>query len=137
MRYTLEVTAANPTALYKMLTTDIDPRFSEVFMTGADILRQEGHKQGLAEGMAKGLEQGIAKGIAKGLKKGMTKGLEQGLEQGLADMRALVANLLRLKLGPLPASALARLDTAEMPTLNLYSERVLTAHSLDDVFRER
>ena len=50
MQYTLEVTGVEPAALERTLTIDIDPRFSEAIMTGADILRQEGREQGRAVG---------------------------------------------------------------------------------------
>lgn len=83
------------------------PEMSEVIMTGAEKLRQQGREQGREQGLAQGRETG---------------------------RRELLRKLLALKFGPLPAAAEARIDGADIPELDRFSERVLTASSLDGVF---
>jgi hypothetical protein len=66
---------------------------------------------------------------------------EQGRTAGLAEGRAagVAATLIRqlnLKFGPLSASALARVQAASSEDLERWTDRVLTAASLDDVIEE-
>ena len=106
IHYTLEVTGVEPEALGQTLTADIDPQFSEVIMTGAEKLRQQGREQGLAQGLA------------------------QGRAEALARLRGIVGKLLQLRFGSLSSAAQARLEHADMTDLEQISERVLTADSL-------
>lgn len=62
---------------------------------------------------------------------GRQEGLERGLEEG---QRHTLARLLELKFGPVPDWAQARLATAPRGELARWTERVLTAESLRDVF---
>lgn len=59
------------------------------------------------------------------------RGEARGERQG--ELR-LVRKLLTLRFGPLTDAANARLEAADVPTLETWGERVLTAASLDEVF---
>jgi flagellar biosynthesis/type III secretory pathway protein FliH len=62
------------------------------------------------------------------------EGLEQGIEQGLQQGEAAVLlRLLERKFGTLPSEARQRIREADAETLLAWSERVLTACSLDEV----
>jgi predicted transposase YdaD len=63
----------------------------------------------------------------------LEKGMQRGRQEGY---RTLVRRQIALKFGPLDASAVARLDSADEAALERYSERVLTATSIDDVLGE-
>jgi predicted transposase YdaD len=79
-------------------------------MTAADRLRAEGR----AEGEAKGKAEGEAKGKAEG-------------------KAELLLKLLTLRFGELPQAARARLAAADEQALMRFTERVLSASSLDEV----
>jgi hypothetical protein len=66
----------------------------------------------------------------EGLEQGLQKGMEQGLRQGEA---AVLLRLLERKFGTLPSEAQQRIREADAETLLAWSERVLTADSLDEV----
>lgn len=113
MRYILEVTGVEPAALGHFLTTDINPHVHEVLMTAAERLRQEGRAEGLETGRAEGLETGRA-----------------------AGQRGVLIKQLGLRFGPLSRAALERLEAADSAQLDAWSERVLSAGSLAEVFAE-
>jgi hypothetical protein len=71
----------------------------------------------------------IAEGIEEGIEKGIEKGIERGMEQG---QRQLLQRLLTRKFAPLPAWASDRLNAATAAELELWSERLLTAASLEE-----
>ncbi|MGB8145147.1 MAG: hypothetical protein WCF05_08260 [Chromatiaceae bacterium] len=68
--------------------------------------------------------------IEEGRQEGRQEGIEQGLQRG--EARVLTA-LLRLRFGELPTAAQHRIEQADADTLLRWSERVLTAPSLDEV----
>ena len=47
--------------------------------------------------------------------------------------RRVFLKLLRLRFGELPAAVVARIEAAEVPELDLWTERVVTASRLDEV----
>ena len=62
--------------------------------------------------------------------------IQQGLEKGIGQGEARVLlRLLTLKFGPLPEPVRARIESADADTLLRWSERVLSADQLDEVFR--
>jgi hypothetical protein len=65
--------------------------------------------------------------------KGREEGREEGVQRG--EARILTA-LLRLRFGELPAAVQVRVDTADADTLLRWSERVLTAATLDEIFAD-
>lgn len=68
---------------------------------------------------------------------GMKKGLEQGLEQGLLHGKtAVLKRLLVRRFGELPEREALRLEAATSEELDLWSDRVLDAERLEDVFAE-
>ncbi|NEX21741.1 DUF4351 domain-containing protein [Thiorhodococcus mannitoliphagus] len=60
------------------------------------------------------------------------EGMRQGMQQGEARV---LARQLRLKFGELPDAAQIRIAQADESTLLEWSERVLTATSLDEALR--
>jgi flagellar biosynthesis/type III secretory pathway protein FliH len=76
------------------------------------------------------MAQGLEKGLEKGMEKGMEKGLQRGREQGRLD--TLTRQLTR-RFGPLPDAALARLQSATPDQLDLWTDRVLDAPTLEAV----
>jgi hypothetical protein len=68
--------------------------------------------------------------IEHGLREGMERGMERGMEKGQA--RTLARQLAR-RFGPLPAETLARLDQATPAQLDLWTDRVLDAPTLQAV----
>ena len=77
-------------------------------------------------------ERFIAQGLEQGLEQGIEKGVERGIRQGEAQV---LLRLLTLRFGVLPQSAHAQVQSADADTLLRWSERVLTATTLDEVFR--
>ncbi|MDZ7659452.1 hypothetical protein [Fodinibius sp.] len=73
-------------------------------------------------------------GLQQGLQEGMQQGLDQGKQQGEA---AVLLRLLERKFG---AAALAphraRVERADADTLLVWSERILTASSIEEVLGE-
>jgi hypothetical protein len=78
------------------------------------------------------LEKGRQEGLEQGLEQGRAKGREEGIEQG--EARVLLRQLT-LKFGPLPEAVRARVESADAETLLRWSERVLTAGTLDEALR--
>ncbi len=73
--------------------------------------------------------------IRKGIEQGRTEGRTEGRIEGRAEGERLVlSRQLTIKFGPLPESALARLRRASETELSSWVDRVLTAHTLDEVF---
>jgi flagellar biosynthesis/type III secretory pathway protein FliH len=95
---------------------------------------------GIKKGMKQGLEQGLEKGIEKGIQKGRTLGRKEGLEQGLAQGRregavVLLERLLEQRFGSLPQTVHKRLAKASLEQLEAWSDALVTAQSLRQVFR--
>lgn len=66
---------------------------------------------------------------------GLEKGLEQGLEQGLVQGQLkILKRLLTRRFGDLPGRSLTLLEKAGPEDLERWSDRVLDAQSLDEVF---
>jgi predicted transposase YdaD len=74
------------------------------------------------------LSQGRAEGHAEGEAKGRAEGRAEGAGRVLLKQ-------LTLKFGPLQDSVVARLQTASLEELELWTERILSASTLEDVFR--
>jgi flagellar biosynthesis/type III secretory pathway protein FliH len=62
---------------------------------------------------------------------GMEKGLERGIRQG--ETQVLLRQLAS-RFGNLPDSVQARVESADADLLMRWSERILTASTLDEVF---
>jgi hypothetical protein len=71
----------------------------------------------------------------EGFKVGLDKGIKQGRTQGLREGQAhILLKLLALKFGALDDDARERVARANLATLSRWTERVLTASTLDRVF---
>jgi predicted transposase/invertase (TIGR01784 family) len=66
----------------------------------------------------------------EGFQKGLAKGLAEGRAEGL---RMTLRKLIRLKLGELGSAQASRIDQADVATLERWTERVLTAASVDEI----
>ena len=73
--------------------------------------------------------------MEKGIERGRREGMADGRREGIADSRReTLLRLLRRRFGALPESTLARVNAADIPVLDAWTDRVLTAHSLDEVW---
>jgi hypothetical protein len=68
---------------------------------------------------------------AEGWSQGMQVGMEKGMQRGEV---AILVRLLERKFGPVSEPLRRRLETADEKALLLWSDRILTATSLDDIF---
>src|SRR5688572_2072657 len=96
-------------------------------------------EQDLADGLAAALPESqgtiMATLAEQCMKQGLERALDQGRQEGLDQgRRQTLARQLELKFGPLPDSVQARLATASSDEFTRWTERVLTAESLNDVF---
>ncbi|MDX8377905.1 MAG: DUF4351 domain-containing protein, partial [Mariprofundales bacterium] len=67
--------------------------------------------------------------------KGMQKGVEQGMQTGRTS---LFLRMLRLKFGTaVNSSIIQNVEQADAAELEIWSERILSANSLEDVFIEQ
>jgi flagellar biosynthesis/type III secretory pathway protein FliH len=73
------------------------------------------------------------KGREEGRQEGHEEGHEEGLQRG--EARILTAQL-RLRFGDLPADIHQRIEAADADTLLRWSERVLTAATLDEILAD-
>lgn len=90
----------------------IGPAAENVYMTAAEKLAEQGREEGRKEGRE--------------------EGREAGRKEGQAD---LLVRQLTLRFGQLPQDVAVRIHAASDAELALWAERVLTAPSLDEVFR--
>ncbi len=66
------------------------------------------------------------------MEKGREEGVKKGIRQGEAQM---LLRQLSLRFGNLPEGAREQVESADADTLLRWSERILTASTLDAVFR--
>jgi len=70
-----------------------------------------------------------------GLRRGLDQGREEGRKEGRKEGEATVLlRLIELKFGPPDAAMRKRVESADAETLLRWSERILTAASLDELF---
>jgi predicted transposase/invertase (TIGR01784 family) len=65
------------------------------------------------------------------IEKGMQRGLERGRQEG---ERSVLTRLLERRFGPLPQDLRERLERASLHELDRWTDQVLSAHTLADVF---
>jgi hypothetical protein len=93
------------------------------------------HYEYQSEFARKYVEEGRKDGLEEGRKDGLEEGRKEGLKEGLKEGRQeVLGKLLSLKFGELPDWAALRLRAADDTDLARWTERVLTAPTLDDVF---
>ena len=74
--------------------------------------------------------------LDQGEQRGVQKGLQQGLQQGLRQGQlGLLADLLAERFGALDEAVQARLEQADEETLKRWGRNLLSARSMDEVFR--
>jgi len=76
-------------------------------------------------------EKGIKKGIQKGIQKGRQEGIQKGRQEGLSGM---LIRQFRLKFGELDVEVLDRIQSADTEQLMIWSERILKAKTVEDIF---
>ena len=82
----------------------------------------------IEQGRVQGWEQGRIQGQELGRAQGWEQGIEQGKQQGEATV--LLRQIL-LKFGPPSPAVYRRVSAADTETLLRWSERILTAESVD------
>jgi predicted transposase/invertase (TIGR01784 family) len=82
---------------------------------------------GLERGLQDGLQQGFQQGIQQGLKNGLSQGMQQGI------MTILIRNLEQ-RFGMLPQELQDRITQADIATLLRWSDMLLAAKYLEDIF---
>ena len=109
-------------------------------MKGFDYLRRE-ERQRYGElyvtedaQMMRWSEPLLAQGEQRGVQKGLQQGLQQGLRQG---QLGLLAELLAERFGALDEAVQARLEQADEETLRRWGRNLLSAQSMDEVFRTK
>jgi predicted transposase/invertase (TIGR01784 family) len=83
--------------------------------------------------IGKDVEEAIVNAVDTLLAEGRNNGLEQGRSEG---QRQMLVRQLGKRFGTLPNDAVARVSAATLETLELWSDRVLTASTLSEVLGE-
>ena len=103
------------------------------------MLEQNHHdwsRSWVQRGIEKGRKLGVELGRKEGRKKGLLEGRKEGRKEGrLDERRRLVGRQLTKKFGPLDEQTQKRLQQAGGRQLLSWSERLLTADNLEDVFK--
>ncbi len=76
-------------------------------------------------------EEGLQKGLQKGLQMGRLEGRQEGRQEGFSQM---LYRQLTKKIGPISTEIENNLNNADQEQPLLWSERILTASSLGDIF---
>ncbi|MFV8824131.1 DUF4351 domain-containing protein [Thauera sp. WH-2] len=94
---------------------------------------QQGIEQGMQQGIQQGMQQGIQQGIEQGIEKGIARGIEKGIQRGLAQS---LQRQLNRRFGPLSAEVTRQLENATPEQLETWTDRVLDARTIEEVFAE-
>ncbi len=100
--------------------------------TIGDDLMQTFIDRYIEEGERRGIQKGMQEGIQKGMQEGEQKGKLEGIQLGEAKV---LLRQIELKFGTVSEQDRQRIESADAETLLIWSERVLTAESLTEVFR--
>ena len=121
----------------KIVSTFVEEWMREGEVRGEARGRAQGQAEGRAQGQAEGRAQGQAEGRAQGQAEERAQGQAEGRAQGQAEGRAeICSRLLARKFGPLPQDVQQRIYGATPEQLLTWSERILDALTLEDVFDE-
>lgn len=86
-------------------------------------------------GRERGFKEGLEVGTEQGLRQGTEQGLQRGIEQGISRGETLLLErLLSRRFSALPSWVQERLRGASREELESWSDRVLDAGSLEEVF---
>ncbi|WP_437754936.1 Rpn family recombination-promoting nuclease/putative transposase [Sorangium sp. So ce1389] len=116
----------DPEKVLKALLAAAGPEAKEEIVTIADYLREEGRREGRLAGEREGRLAGEREGRLAGEREGRLEG-----------QRSTLLKQLRLRFGELPEPIEARVRAADAAQIEGWTERVLTAPTLDDVLTER
>jgi len=84
----------------------------------------------------KQLQQGLAKGREEGLSEGLARGREEGREEERPEQtRRILVALLGTRFGPVPPNVQRKVNKAKLDELEAWTCRMVTAASVEDVFR--
>jgi predicted transposase/invertase (TIGR01784 family) len=126
LRYILLVSDhVTPRELRGLLTRHVDQRAGEVAMSVGERLIAKGHAKGLQEGLDQGLDQGLEQGLEQGRKEGV-----------LTGQREVLLRQLRHRFGDLHETHRRRVQEADQPTLATWTERILSASSIDELLED-
>ena len=90
----------------------------------------------LSEKLDDWTEQWKKEGVEAGRKEGLKLGLEQGLEQGRKqEAAAMLTRFLTKRFGPLDESTQEQVGSASVEQIEAWSDRVLDASTLAEVFK--
>jgi hypothetical protein len=112
---------------YIVVVTE-DARSVQRFLEHHELIKSEAVMRSIAQ---QWIDEGIEQGIERGIEQGIERGIEQGIPRGV---RVTLRKLLLLKFPTASEAWLARLEDADLPTLEKWSERVLSSTSIEDVF---
>lgn len=108
--------------------------YQDVFREGEMEGKKEGREEGHMEGRIEGLKEGQKEGRKEGLKEGHQEGQKEGRQQG---ERLVLRRMLVKRFGALPEWAEQRLIDADIAQLEQWTDRILDATTLDEVFLKR
>src|SRR5690606_35067047 len=90
----------------------------------------------LAERVQQWYREHEERGLAKGMEKGMEKGRQEGLVEGRsAEARLILSRLLARRFGEMATKRLEHIKSADIDTLEKWTDRVLDATTPEDIFR--
>jgi prophage antirepressor-like protein len=115
------------------LTKVILPRLGRPPREASDIPVLEEGTAMLLDSIDRWTRETREEGRREGHQEGLQEGLQKGLQKGEAQ---ILLRQLRLKFGPLAPEVEERILSADADRLLEWSERVLTAEQLQDVFRD-
>jgi len=118
---------------------NITPGFEELTEVKTMLAEtvKEWHQQWKEEGIRIGEEKGIKIGEEKGIKIGEKKGIKIGEKKGRKEGElSIFLKLLELKFGPVSRERKAKIHNAGPDLILKWSERILTAETLEDIFQD-
>ncbi len=93
--------------------------------------------EGEIRGRLKGREEGLVLGRKEGLRTGRKEGRQEGRKEGRQDaLREVLLRGLHRRFAELPTTLDQRIQTADTETLLRWTENLVVASSLDDVFAD-
>jgi hypothetical protein len=112
------------------------PQEATQMATFAERFTEKGRQQGRQEGMQQGLQEGMQQGLQEGMQQGLQEGMQQGMQEGMQRGEAAVLlRLMECKFKNVPEEVRQRVKEADSQTLLEWSARILTADTVEAVWR--
>ena len=127
--YLFHVTDLQPAQWQALLSPPPSPELEATMSSTAQQLFERGKFEGQREGKLEGQREGKLEGQREGQREGKREGKREG--EGL-----VLERLLRFKFGEVSPDCRRRIAQADAETLLVWSERVLTAATLDEVWQD-